>query len=231
MSAFDVAGWRAQHRTTYSRWYWGWGHFAFTTVACLGIIALAISRVHAVRAAEWLTIPVSFLIANAAEYFGHRGPMHQPAKGLGLVYLRHALEHHRFFTHDAMAYESSRDFRMVLFPPVMLLFFLGGIATPIAALCFLLLSPTVGWLFVATAMSYFLSYEWLHFCYHLPHDSRVARLPFLPALRAHHTAHHNQELMAKWNFNITFPLCDAVMGTRWTGEPASSAATSTNLTA
>ena len=48
-----------------------------------------------------------------------------------------------------MSYESSRDFKMVLFPPVMLLFFLGGMATPIALILFLLFTPNVGWLFVA----------------------------------------------------------------------------------
>ena len=62
-----------------------------------------------------------------------------------------------------------RDFKMVLFPPVMLLFFLGAIATPIALLLllFAMATPNVAWLYVAVAMSYFLTYEWLHFSYHL----------------------------------------------------------------
>ena len=162
---------------------------------------------------ELLTVPVSFLIANLAEYFGHKGPMHRKAAGLGIVFRRHTLEHHHFFTHQAMSFESTRDFKMVLFPPVLLIFFLGGIATPLGALAFLLLTPNCGWLFVTTAMAYFLSYEWLHFSYHLPDGHWLSRTRVLARLRKHHTHHHDLALMGKWNFNITFPICDAVMGT------------------
>ena len=193
--------------------YQGWAHLAFTSFASLGVIAFAASRVHAPSWRELLTVPAAFLIANAAEYFGHKGPMHRKTSGLGLVFRRHTMEHHHFFTHQAMAFESTRDFKMVLFPPVLLLFFLGGIATPIGTLAFFLLTPNCGWLFVATGMAYFLSYEWLHFSYHLPDEHWLARTRVLARLRKHHTHHHDVALMGKWNFNITFPICDAVMGT------------------
>lgn len=199
----------------YGLHYAGWGHFAFTSGVSLGVIALAVSRLANVTALEWLTVPASFLLANAAEYLGHRGPMHRARRGLGLLFKRHTQHHHHFFTHDSMAYESSRDFKMVLFPPVMLLFFLGALALPIGALFFLLFSRNAGWLFVAMGMAYYLSYEWLHFSYHLPEDSWVGRLPFMAALRRHHTAHHDLSLMGRWNFNITFPLCDWLLGTRY----------------
>jgi hypothetical protein len=201
------------------RRYRGWAHFAFTSLGSLSVIVFALSRLSEVRPAEWLTVPASFLLANVAEYFGHKGPMHHRTKGLGLVYRRHTQLHHHFFTHDAMAYESSHDFRMVLFPPVLLLFFLGGIATPIGALFFVLVSPNAGWLFVATGMGYFLTYEWLHFCYHLPEEHPLARLPVMSRLRRHHTAHHDLRRMGRFNFNITFPLCDRLFGTVWKPEP------------
>ena len=89
-------------------------HFAFTSIASLAVIGFAISRVHAVKPLEILVVPVSFLIANAAEYFGHRGPMHRPRAGMRLLFQRHTREHHHFYAHDAMSYESSRDFKMVL---------------------------------------------------------------------------------------------------------------------
>jgi hypothetical protein len=193
--------------------YRGWAHFAFTSCGSLAVIGFAVSRVHQVAPLEWLTIPIAFLIANAAEYFGHKGAMHRPRKGLGLLYQRHTREHHHFFTHDAMAYESARDFKMVLFPPVMLLFFLGAIATPMGLLLFVIASANVAWLYVAVAMSYFLTYEWFHFSYHLGEDSFVGRNPIARALRHHHQAHHDKALMGKYNFNITFPICDAVFGT------------------
>jgi hypothetical protein len=195
--------------------YQGWAHLAFTSFGSLAVIAFAARGVRAPSWLELLTVPASFLVANVAEYFGHKGPMHRKAPGLGIVFRRHTLEHHHFFTHQAMSFESTRDFKMVLFPPVLLIFFLGGIATPLGALAFWLLTPNCGWLFVATAMAYFLSYEWLHFSYHLPDEHWLSRSRVLARLRKHHTHHHDLALMGKWNFNITFPICDAVMGTSY----------------
>ena len=195
--------------------YQGWGHLAFTSLGSLVVIVFAASQVRSPTWLELLVVPVSFLVSNVAEYLGHKGPMHNKVPGLGTIFRRHTLEHHRFFTHEAMAFESTRDFKMVLFPPVMLIFFLGAIATPIGTLAFLLLTPNCGWLFVATGMSYFLSYEWLHFSYHLPGDHWLARTRVVARLCRHHTHHHNMAMMGKWNFNITFPICDAVMGTTY----------------
>ena len=214
-----VADFRADYRAReIGPRYTGWGHFALTSVASLAVIALAATRAQNVRAVEWVTIPATFLFANFAEYLGHRGPMHHPRPGLALLFERHTRQHHRFYTHEAMRYESARDLKMVLFPPVMLLFFFCALATPVGVLLFYVASANVAWLFVATATSYFLSYEWLHTAYHLDERSWVGRLPFMRALRRHHTAHHDQTLMAKHNFNITFPIADFVFGTIHRGE-------------
>jgi hypothetical protein len=199
--------------------YRGWLHFAFTTFGSLAVIAFAVAHVHAVRAAEWVVLPLAFLFANAGEYFGHKGPMHRPVRGMTILFQRHTREHHRFFTHQAMHYESSADFKMVLFPPEMLLFFLGVLATPIAILLFVCATANVGWLFVSVAMAYFLTYEWLHFAYHLQPGSWVGQLPFMKRLRRHHTRHHDPALMGKYNFNITFPICDGIFGTASNARP------------
>ena len=212
----DVEGFRVDYRArNIGPRYRGWAHFAFTSLGSLAVIVVAVAHVRGVRPLEWLTVPATFLFANVAEYFGHKGPMHRPRRGMALLFQRHTREHHHFFTHDAMAYTSSRDFKMVLFPPVMLFFFLGVIATPIALLLFCVASANVAWLYVATAMSYFLTYEWLHFAYHLAEDHWLGGSPLLRALRRHHQAHHDKALMGKWNFNITFPICDAIFRTSW----------------
>ena len=57
----------------------------------------------------------------------------------------------------------------------LILFFLGAVATPLAALCFLLVSANAGWLFMAAALGYYLAYEWVHFSTHLPRDHWSAR--------------------------------------------------------
>ncbi|MCP3137322.1 sterol desaturase family protein [Pyxidicoccus xibeiensis] len=195
--------------------YSGRAHFAFTSLASLAAIGFSLSRLEAVRPLEWLTLPTVFLLGNVVEFLGHRGPMHHRRRGLGLLFGRHTEQHHRYFTHDALAYESPRDVKMVLFPPVLLLFFLGGIAAPLAALGYVLVSPTVGWLFAASSVGYYLSYEWLHFCHHLPPGHPVARLPLMERLRRHHQVHHDPSKMQRYNFNITFPLSDWLFGTVW----------------
>ena len=192
--------------------YRGWIHLSFTSLASLGVIALAISRLGAVTGLEWLAVPLSFVAANLGEYMAHRWPMHRPFRLTHIVFERHARQHHRFYTHDAMAAESGRDFHMILLPPALFIFFVLVFALPIGTLLFALVSPDVGWLFVATSVGYFLLYEWLHCAYHLPPDGAIGRLPPIRRLRRLHTTHHDPRNMRWWNFNITFPIADKLFG-------------------
>ncbi len=195
--------------------YSGWAHVATTSLGALAAIVLAASRVESPAPWEWLWVPATFGIANLVEFLMHRGPMHRPARFLGEIYKRHTLEHHQFYTHDAMAAESSKDFKMVLFPPAAIFLFLGVIGTPIGTILYFLASPNAGWFYFSTAVGYFLTYEWLHLSYHLPPESWVGRLSVVALLRRHHTAHHDPGLMSRWNFNITFPICDRLFGTHY----------------
>jgi hypothetical protein len=205
----ELPSWRDTFRTEeIGPRYSGWLHFAFTSCGSIAVIAFAASRLSHVRPLEWALLPIFFLIANLGEYLGHRGPMHHRRAGLGLVFKRHTLQHHRFFTESSMACDSSRDFKIVLFPPVMLFFFVGVLATPIGLLFTLVVSANAGYLFAMVAVGYFLLYEWLHFSYHQPEASFVGRMPLMAALRRHHQTHHDPALMARWNFNITFPIGD-----------------------
>lgn len=197
--------------------YNGWGHLLFTSGLSLLIVAVCIGQLSDVRSLEWLTIPVAFAYANLSEYWGHRGPMHRPFKGLRMIYRRHAGQHHLFFTDQAMAFESSRDFSAVLFPPGLVLFFFGLFGLPVWALMVWLFSANVAWLFVATAVGYFLNYEWLHFAYHCRQDSWVFSIPGLRGLRHLHLKHHDQGLMTRYNFNISYPIADLLFGTFYRG--------------
>lgn len=209
-----VARFREVARTErFPRRYSGWAHVLFTSSLSIGVMVLAASRLREVQALEWLTVPLTLAVANLGEYLGHRGPMHHPRPGLHKVYRRHTGEHHRFFTREAMFYEDSRDFFMVLFPPVLQIFFLGFIAAPLAALTFLIATANAGWLFVGTVMAYYYVYEILHFCHHLPTRGWMGRVPLLAALRRHHARHHDPRWMQRGNFNITFPICDWIFGT------------------
>jgi hypothetical protein len=196
--------------------YRGRLHFAFTITVCLFVIGWSVSLLDGVTAIEWLAVPVTFLYSNAVEYLGHRGPMHHATRGLRLVFTRHAQQHHRFFTGTRMQFDSPRDYKAVLFPPVLVIFYLGFFALPMGLLIGFLATPNTALLFVATAVAYFLNYELLHFAYHTSQLSWAARIPFMGRLRRLHTLHHRRSLMQHYNFNITYPICDRIFGTLYT---------------
>jgi hypothetical protein len=201
----DIEAWRREFRARPGRAaFRGWGHFAAAAVMTRDVLWW-----------EWLTLPVGFLIANFVEWIAHRFPMHHPTRGLMIMYEKHTLDHHRFYSEAAMEAETSDDFDSVLFSLPALVFFLVGLGGPIAAAFFLLVSANAGWLFVALACANYALYECFHMAYHLPEDSWVGRLPGMSRLRLHHTNHHDPRLMADWNFNVTFPIFDALGGTHW----------------
>jgi hypothetical protein len=183
------------------------GGGATALVACL-------AQLGGVAPVEWLAMPGAFFYANLVEYLGHRFVMHRPVPGFGLVYRRHAGQHHRFFTHDAMAHEGRRDLRAVLFPPLLVVFFFGGFGLPTWLLLAYFASPNVAWLMLATSIGYFLSYEFLHLAYHQPPGHWMTRVPGVARLSWLHRHHHDPRVMAHVNFNITWPLGDALFGTR-----------------
>lgn len=193
--------------------YSGIGHFLFTTMGCLAVMSVCVYQIHDVLWWEWLTVPLTFLFANYAEWAGHRGPMHHPVKGLGLVFRRHTHQHHMFFTPERMAYDHTRDYKAVLFPPILLIFFIGAFALPTGLLIAWLFPANVAWLYVFVSVGYFLNYEWLHFAYHMPPDSWIGRMPGLAWLRRHHQLHHDHANMSHRNFNITYPITDWWRGT------------------
>jgi len=198
--------------------YSGILHFATILGFVAFVIVAGVLRLHAVAPAEWLTVPLTFLYANLAEYLGHRYVMHRRRPGLGLIYERHTLQHHRFFTHEAMRYDSSDDFRAVLFPPMLMVFFAAAFMLPAGLLLTWLFSANVAWLFVITALGYYGSYEILHFAYHQDEGSWILRLPGVKRMRRLHLDHHDPAVMQRGNFNITWPICDVLFGTR-VGKP------------
>lgn len=205
----DVSRFRAQYREEeIPRGYQGWMHATFTFGFGGAVLIAGLWQVKEVQPMEWLTIPIAFLYANLAEYFGHRFPMHHPWPGLGLIYRRHAKQHHRFYTHEAMELEEQRDFRATLFPPLLVIFFFGGFGVPMWLVLNWLATPNVAWLAVSVGVAYYLNYELLHFSYHAREGTWLARNPVVRRLRALHQTHHDQARMARCNFNITYPIGD-----------------------
>jgi hypothetical protein len=200
-------------------WYNPWGHLAFPSLVGLGMIAAAIALLDGPSVWELLTVPVVFVLVNLNEWRIHKHMLHRPSWPLELLFWRHTPEHHVIFIRDDMAMRERREFRLVLIP------FYGILAIfvstlPITTGLWLLVSPNVALLFVATAMGYVVAYEWLHLSYHLPASSPIGRSRLIATLRRHHAMHHTPELMQRWNFNVTVPLADWLLGTTYRGQEA-----------
>ncbi len=193
-------------------WYRPWMHLAATTGIGAGGVVIAIVAAHDVLPLEWLTIPVTFLFANAFEWLVHKHFLHKRRPPFGELFDRHTPIHHAVYTESSMAMQGAREMRLVLIPAVGVL---GAIlsAAPLAWMCSHFISRNVGLLVMAVAAGYMLTYELLHLAYHLPASNAVARIGIVKTLARQHAAHHRPDRMQKWNFNVTIPLCDWIMRT------------------
>ena len=188
----------------------------FLVPAALGLLALvgAVCSIRDLRAIELLAIPATILFGMEVEWLMHRYVLHRRLPGLSTLYVRHELQHHVVYTYDRFTMRSLREAKLVLMPAyaVVLVFALD---LPLTFLLSRLVGANVGFLFLATAMAFFLCYEWLHLAYHLPPDHPIGRLPMLSRMRDVHRRHHTPELMKRWNFNVIIPFNDWLRGTLW----------------
>ena len=76
-------------------------------------------------------------------------------------------------------------------------------------------SANVGYIAVAMMAVYYLMYEGLHTLSHLEDDKHpwLRRMPLINTIRRMHRVHHDWGQMQTRNFNLTFPICDALFGT------------------
>lgn len=195
-------------------WYSPWGHLAATTGIGLAVLVLATVRLAAlpVRATDLLVVPLVCLFANFFEHQVHKRVLHRRVWPLEVIYDKHTPMHHVMYVEHDMALRSPREMRLVLIPAMGVL---GIVATaaPFALVVGRFWSASAGWLFLLTASLFMVSYELLHLAYHAPADSVVGRSRLLARLRAHHARHHDPRLMQRYNFNVTVPLFDWLLGT------------------
>jgi hypothetical protein len=169
--------------------------------------------VRDVKAWEWLTLPLTWMMANAAEWRMHKDWLHKRTPPFHALYDRHTPVHHMIYVHGDMEIKDWRELKMVLIPAWAGLALFFGVL-PLAAALYYFVSPNVAYLFEATCVFYVGSYELLHMSYHLPKSSRVGRNPLIRALSKHHSIHHDPRMMQKWNMNVTVPLWDVVRRTK-----------------
>jgi hypothetical protein len=203
---------RADYRNRIAPAYRGWLHVAI--IYLLGGTAIWYCA-HQVRAPAWyelLIVPLAFCMSNVFEWWIHRYLMHRPVKGFMGIYKRHTLAHHEFFTDVEPTLDTTRDFRIVFFPPYALVAFMLISLAPAIILGQIGLE-NAGWLLMITNIGLYLNYELFHFCCHVKDDGIVRHIPLVNSIRRHHIAHHNPTIMMERNFNLTYPVADWFFGT------------------
>lgn len=192
----------------------GW-HVFRTVAIAVGIATGSLLLARRAAAIDWILVPAFLVVGNALEWLVHKNPMHRPLTPR-LLYVNHALIHHRAFLNDSMPVHAWRELGLVMMPwYTMLGLFVA--ASPVAVIAGLLRGWGAVGIFYFSALIYFVSYEGLHALYHMP-EAVLRKLGLGGAgfdfLRSHHRHHHRLDRMAHVNFNVTVPLMDWVFGTK-----------------
>jgi hypothetical protein len=206
------AAFRDAYRARIAPAYNGLAHVALIYLIGGVTIWYAARHIHRPSWTEWLVVPVTVVLANIFEWFLHAQVMHRPRAGLMGIYKRHTLAHHQFFTAQEPYHDSTRDFRIVFFPPYALIAFLV-MASIAAGAVSLAGSANAGWLLVCAAAAMYLNYEFFHWCCHVRDDRIIRHLPLINTIRRHHIAHHDTTIMMNQNMNLTYPFADWLFGT------------------
>ncbi len=203
---------RAAQLAAMPRWYSPFAHLAGTLSVGVIAVALALTMVHHVHWYEFLVCPIAFLFANFFEWWAHKNILHRPQPFLRDLYEKHTPLHHHIYRWGDMAIRDRRELRFVLVPASGVLGIVLS-ASPVAFALGLLFTSNVGWIALMTMALYVIMYEMTHLTYHLPETHILHRLPFVDKLAEHHARHHDLTFMGRWNFNVTIPLADFVLGT------------------
>ncbi len=203
---------RAAQIAAMPRWYSPFAHLTGTLSVGVLAVAIALIMMHHVHWYEFLVAPIAFVFANFFEWWAHKNILHHPRRFLRDLYEKHTPLHHRIYRWGDMAIRDRRELRFVLIPASGVLGIVLS-ASPVALVLGLIFGANVGWIALMTMALYVIMYEMTHLSYHLPKNHPIHRLPFVDRLAEHHARHHDPTFMGRWNFNVTIPLADFVLGT------------------
>ncbi len=161
----------------------------------------------------WLAIGLSAgaVIGSFFEWTLHRYIMHRPFFNFTYPFRAHALVHHHIFKSDH-TYHVIHDHDKKIIP---MAWWNGPVLVCAGMIPVLGLTLPFGrWeialgVFLAFA-GYYMAYEYMHWCMHLPKARRVERSWIFYRLNGHHLLHHRY--MHK-NYNVVMPFADLCLGT------------------
>lgn len=161
----------------------------------------------------WLfaTLVAGILYASFFEWALHKYVMHRPVGKFRYAFQAHAVVHHQTFKADEtyhLIHEKDRH-------TIPMAWWNGPVLVVSCSAPFWMTGLIFGnWGMVAGALlagvAYYSTYEYLHWCMHLPKERQIERPWFFRRLNGHHLLHHRY--MHK-NFNVVLPFADFCLGT------------------
>jgi len=156
-------------------------------------------------------IGANVIFASFFEWSIHKFVMHRPVGSFRYAFQAHAVVHHQVFkadhTYHLIVEKDKQTIPMAWWNgPVLIL--LGSLPSLAVALLTGHFAFLVGAIIAITG--YYGTYEYIHWCMHLPKQRRVEKPWVFRRLNGHHLLHHRY--MHK-NFNVVFPLADYCLGT------------------
>ena len=137
--------------------------------------------------------------------------MHRPFGKFRYPFEAHALIHHRVFRADETYHLiNAKDAKTIP-----MAWWNGPVLVAVGILPFVAVAGWIGhWWFLAGGLvacaGYYGTYEYIHWCMHLPRKRNLERSGIFFRLNGHHLLHHRY--MGK-NFNVVLPLADLLLGT------------------
>lgn len=163
----------------------------------------------------WICIFIGFVAAvvygSFFEWSVHKYLMHRPLGSFKYAFRAHAVVHHQVFKADH-TYHLIHDHDKETIP---MAWWNGPVLILLSSVPFALFSWAIGhWgMLIGAAVgmtSYYIMYERIHWCMHLPKARRLEQSWLFRRLNGHHLLHHRY--MHK-NFNVVLPLADLCLGT------------------
>lgn len=151
------------------------------------------------------------VFASFFEWVLHRYVMHRPVWNFRYAFQAHAVVHHQIFKADKTYHLLNKKDKET----IPMAWWNGPVLILIGVAPYALLSWLIGeWSFAIGGLvafaSYYATYEYIHWCMHLPKARRVEKPWWFRKLNGHHLLHHRY--MHK-NFNVVLPLADYILGT------------------
>lgn len=154
---------------------------------------------------------IAVVMTSFFEWAIHRFVMHKPVGKFDYAFRAHAVVHHQVFKADHTYHlikESDKE-------TIPMAWWNGPVLILLAQIPMLPVALIAGkWAILAGSVTavtcYYIAYEYIHWCMHLPKKRHVERSGIFFRLNGHHLLHHRY--MHK-NFNVVFPLADFIMGT------------------